>query len=195
MSAQPVEIHTLALDNLRYIRRTIDSAASFTAVPGQGGIWMGVTAVFAAFLAARQPTPEAWLNVWIAEAALAIAIGGSAAWWKARRANTGTLTAPARKFVLALLPSVFAGTLLTALLIRANMIDHVPAVWLLLYGTAVASGGSFSVRVIPMMGVCFLGFGAVAVFAPVTWGNWLLAAAFGGVQIVFGAIIARRFGG
>jgi hypothetical protein len=191
MSAQPVEIHTLALDNLRYIRRTIESAGSFTAVPGQGGIWMGATAIIAAFVAAQQKTPEAWLNVWIAEAILALTIGSLAAWLKARR----TLSAPARKFVLALLPSVFAATLLTVLLARNNLTQHLPAVWLLLYGTAVVSGGAFSVRVIPMMGMCFLGIGSLAVFAPVTWGNWLMAAAFGGVQVVFGAIVARRFGG
>jgi hypothetical protein len=191
MSAQPVEIHALALDNLRYIRRTIESAGSFTAVPGQGGIWMGATAIIAAFAAAQQKTPEEWLNVWIAEAILALSIGSIAAWLKARR----TLSAPARKFVLALLPSVFAATLLTFLLARNNLTQHLPAVWLLLYGTAVVSGGAFSVRVIPMMGMCFLGIGSLAVFAPVTWGNWLMAAAFGGVQVVFGAIVARRFGG
>jgi hypothetical protein len=195
MSAQPVEIHALALDNLRYIRRTIESAGSFTAVPGQGGMWMGATAIVAAFLAAQQPTPEAWLSVWIGEAILALTIGSVAAWLKARRTGTGTLSAPARKFVLALLPSVFAATLLTALLARQNLTQHLPAVWLLLYGTAVLSGGSVSVRVIPMMGLCFLGFGALAVFAPVAWDNWLMAAAFGGVQVVFGAIVARRFGG
>jgi hypothetical protein len=195
MSAQPVEIHALALDNLRYIRRTIEGAGSFTAVPGQGGMWMGATAIIAAFAASQQPTPDAWLTVWIGEAILALAIGASAAWWKARRTSSGTLSAPARKFVLALLPSVFAATFLTALLIRANLTERLPAVWLLLYGTAVVSGGSFSVRVIPIMGMCFLGFGALAVFAPITWGNWLLAAAFGGVQILFGGIIARKFGG
>jgi hypothetical protein len=191
MSAQPVEIHALALDNLRYIRRTIEGAGSFTAVPGEGGIWMGATAIIAAFVAAQQRTPEAWLNVWIAEAILALTIGSIAAWLKARR----TLSASARKFVLALLPSGFAATLLTVLLARNNLTQHLPAVWLLLYGTAIVSGGSFSVRVIPLMGMCFLGLGSLAVFAPVAWGNWLMAVAFGGVQVVFGAIVARRFGG
>lgn len=191
MSAQPVEIHALALDNLRYIRRTIEGAGSFTAVSGAGGIWMGATAIIAAFVAAQQRTPEAWLNVWIAEAILALTIGSIAAWLKARR----TLSASARKFVLALLPSVFAATLLTVLLARNNLTQHLPAVWLLLYGTAVVSGGSVSVRVIPLMGMCFLGIGSLAVFAPVAWGNWLMAVAFGGVQVVFGAIVARRFGG
>jgi hypothetical protein len=191
MSAQPVEIHALALDNLRYIRRTIEGAGSFTAVSGEGGIWMGATAIIAAFVASQQRTPEAWLNVWIAEAILALTIGSIAAWLKARR----TLSASARKFVLALLPSVFAATLLTVLLARNNLTQHLPAVWLLLYGTAVVSGGSVSVRVIPLMGMCFLGIGSLAVFAPVAWGNWLMALAFGGVQVVFGAIVARRFGG
>lgn len=191
MSAKPVEIQTQALDNLRYIRRTIERSGSFTAVPGYGGVCMGTTALVAAYFAAQRATSQGWLTVWIGAALLALIIGTNAAWWKARRTSFGA----ARKFVVALLPAVFAGALLTALLVRANLTQHLPAVWLLLYGTAVVSGGAFSVRIVPVMGLCFLGMGAFAVFAPVDWGNTLLAIAFGGVQIVFGAIIARYYGG
>jgi hypothetical protein len=45
------------------------------------------------------------------------------------------------------------------------------------------------------MGVCFLVLGSVTAFVPASWGNWMLAAGFGGLQIVFGAVIARKFGG
>jgi hypothetical protein len=189
---EPVEIHAQALDNLSYIRRTMESAREFTAVPGIGGVCMGVTAIAASVLASIQTRPETWLAVWLFEAFVALVIGVTSARLKA---GDGALSGPGRKFILALIPAVFAGALLTLVFVRAGLFDEIPALWLLLYGTAVVSGGTFSVRVIPIMGICFLALGMVAVFTPSAWGNWMLAAGFGGVQILFGVIIARRFGG
>jgi len=186
------------LDHLHFIRRTMENAVAFTAVPGWGGIAMGVSAIFAAWLASAQPDTGGWLAVWIAEAALALAIGVVAAYRKAARMTTPDAPAfahPARKFVLALLPSVLVGALLTGVLVRAGMYRDVPAAWLLIYGMGVLAGGVFSVRVVPLMGLCFLALGTGAVFAPSAWGDVLLALGFGLVQIGFGAVIARRFGG
>jgi hypothetical protein len=193
---EPVGIQALALDNLRYIRKTMEDAGSFTAVPGKGGIGMGLTGMAASIVAYLQTSPEAWLATWLAAALVALVIGVMAACRKAGSQGGATLlTGPGRKFVLALMPAIFAGAVLTLLFVRHGLFSEIPALWLLLYGTAVVSGGSFSVRVIPIMGICFLILGMVAGFAPPSWGNWMLAAGFGGVQILFGAIIARRFGG
>jgi hypothetical protein len=189
---EPVRIEHQALDNLRYIRQTMESAGSFTAVPGKGGIAMGVVALVASALAALQTRPENWLSVWLSAAAIALIVGVSAARFKA---GPEALSGPARKFVLALLPACFAGAILTLLFARHGLFAEVPALWLLLYGAAVISGGTFSVRVIPVMGICFLALGTAAVFTPPSWGNWMLAAGFGALQIIFGAVIARRFGG
>lgn len=192
---EPAGMHAQAIDNLRYIRRTMECAAAFTAVPGKGGVLMGVTALAAAVLASRQRDAVNWLAVWVVEAVLAITIGFVSARMKLRKAETPTIGRPALKFTLALLPSILVGALLTLIFVRNGLPAELPGIWLLVYGTGVLSGGAFSVRVVPVMGLSFLVLGTAAVMAPAAWGNWFLAAGFGAAHIVFGSVIARRYGG
>jgi hypothetical protein len=191
----PVAIDAHAADNLRYIRETMERAGSFTAVPGWGGVAIGFTAVAAAWLATRQGTPQGWLAVWLSEAVLAIAIASGTIARKARQAKMPLLSGPARKFALGFAPPLLVGALLTAVLFRAGPAPVLPGMWLLLYGTAVVTGGTYSVRVVPVMGLCFIVLGAAALFSPAGWGNAYMAAGFGGLQIVFGVVIARKYGG
>lgn len=191
----PIPIDARAADHLRYIRETMESAAEFTAVPGWGGVAMGATALAAAFLAARQPSPRAWLAVWLAEVFVAVAIAAPAAATKARRANSSLFRGPGRKFVLSFAPPIIVGGLLTLAIFQLGAFAALPGVWLLLYGTAIVTGGAFSVRTVPIMGLCLMAFGAAALFAPAVWGNLFMAAGFGLVQIIFGFWIALRYGG
>jgi hypothetical protein len=192
---EPIPIDVRAADHLRYIRETMESAAEFTAVPGWGGVTMGMTALAAAFLAARQATPRAWIAIWLFEAFVAVAIAAPAAATKARRANSSLFTGPGRKFVLSFAPPIVVGGLLTLALYQLGAVSALPGLWLLLYGTAVVTGGAFSVRAVPIMGLCLMALGTAALFAPAAWGNMLMAAGFGLVQIGFGLWIALRYGG
>lgn len=190
----PVQIDVHAMDNLRYIRRAMERAGSFTAVPGVGGAVMGATALAAAWVAGRRPDAGWLLAVWLVEACLALAIGIAGAALKSRRANMPLLCGPGRKFVAGFAPPMLAGALLTAVLFRAGLPVYLPGMWLLLYGAGVLSGGAASVRVVPLMGACFMVAGAVALAAPVS-GPALLAAGFGGLHVVFGIVIAVKYGG
>jgi len=191
----PIPIDARAADHLRYIRETMERAGEFTAVPGWGGVAMGATALAAAFLASRQSSPRAWLAVWLAEVFVAVAIAAPAAATKARRANSSLFSGPGRKFALSFAPPIIVGGLLTLAFFQAGAIAFLPGVWLLLYGTAIVTGGAFSVRVVPVMGLCLMALGAGALFAPAVWGNLFMAVGFGLVHIAFGVWIALRYGG
>ena len=192
---EPIPIDTRAADHLRYIRETMESAAEFTAVPGWGGVGMGVTALAAAIIASRQTNPRIWLAIWLVEAFVAVAIAAPTAATKAHRANSALFSGPGRKFVLSFAPPIVVGGLLTFALYHAGILGALPGVWLLLYGTAIVTGGAFSVRVVPVMGLCLMLLGTAALFAPANWGDAFMAAGFGIVQIGFGWWIARHYGG
>ena len=192
---QPPALHERAMDNLRYIRETMERATAFTGISGWGEVAIGVTALIAAVLAANQTTFKAWLAVWIAEGLISLLIAGWSMDRKARAASMPLVSGPGRKAVFSLSPPIIAGGLLTLVLVRAGLTNLIPGMWLLLYGTGVITGGMFSVPVVPVMGSCFMLLGAIALFAPAALANWFMAAGFGGLHLIFGVIIARKHGG
>jgi len=191
---EPVNLQSQAADNLRFIRQAMESSGSFTSVPGWGGIFMGLSALAAA-AAAEWLAPDSWLKIWVGVAMLAFAIGGGAMARKARAQGVRLSRGVGRRFLLSLTPPLAAAALLTVALTRAGLAELVPATWLLLYGAGVITGGAFSVRLVPMMGACFMVLGVGALLAPESWSNPILAAGFGGCHLLFGGIIARRYGG
>lgn len=196
--SEPAPIHEHALSNLRYIRETMERAGSFTSIPGWGGFAVGLTAVGAAVIAQRfiaANDVESWLTTWLVEAVLAALIAAVTMWRKGRGAELPFTSKAARRFFVSYFAPIVSGALLTLVLARADVMGALPAVWLLLYGASFVSSGAFSIRVVPVMGVCFMLLGIVACFVPLSAGNVLLGAGFGGLHIVFGFIIARSYGG
>src|SRR5947208_2624711 len=143
--ASPHPLRDQALDNLRFIRQTMERAGSFTAVPGWGQVAVGVTALAAAFFASRHQTSELWLVIWLGVAIVALAIGGATMVRKAYAVSDPILSGPGRRFGLSFLPPMLVGGLLTVVLYRAALWSALPGTWLLLYGTGFVTGGAFSV--------------------------------------------------
>jgi hypothetical protein len=200
-------LHDRALQDLSFIRRTMEGASSFTDVPGWGLVAIGVTALGAAALANSQPSAGRWFAVWMAEAVAATLLGGGMMWRKMRKRvrveGSPVLSVPARKFLFGFWPAILAGAVLTFALIDLRDMWQVgskapralPGLWLLLYGVGVVTAGAFSVRAVPLMGTAFMGLGTVALLVPGVSGDVSLGLGFGVLQIAFGIWIARRHGG
>jgi hypothetical protein len=191
------------MDNLAFIRETMTRSSAFTSVPGWGLVFMGLIALAGSIVATLPET--AWITTWMAVAGAGFTIGTITMFLKAKRNKESLWMGPGRRFALSLAPPIAAGALLTLVLTEMGMWNLLPLVWLLLYGVGCVTGGAFSVRVVPLMGLCFMllaggltflaDFGAFYLAGPMTACDVALAAGFGGLHIVFGVIIALRYGG
>ena len=189
----PTSLPDRAIENLRYIRDTMDRAAAFTAVSGWGHVAAGVTALGAAAYGASR-SGGAWLAVWLVEAAIGLALTTGFSLRKARRAGVAVTRGAGRKFMLGFAPPALAAIALTPALMAAGAEAALAGTWLLLYGAATTTAGAFSVRAVPVMGVALMIVGACALALP-EWRDAWLAIGFGALHVVFGAVIARRHGG
>ena len=212
-SAPPVAPDQAAQAHLRFIREAMQRTTTFTAVPGWGGVAMGVTAIIAALVAYQQDTVVDWMRVWAAEALIGFALGVFFTAQKARKHGVPLLSGQGRKFLLGMLPAVLAGFALTLAVYNYDVVPTdeyfvrqgvlnakasirlLPGLWLLLYGAGVIAAGMFSIRLIPLMGSLFILLGMLALVAPAVWGLLFMALGFGGLHIGFGLYIARRYGG
>jgi uncharacterized membrane protein YjfL (UPF0719 family) len=190
----PTPIDRRAADNLRFIRDTMERAGSFTAVPGWGGVVIGCTALLAGAIAAPVSQRRAFF-VWLVESGVALILAFVAVNLKSKRLALSLKSKAARRALLSFVPPLIAGAVLTAVLFRSGDLGVLPGLWLLLYGAAVVTGGAFSVRIVPVMGLCFMLTGAVSLVSPTAYGNLFLVLGFGILHIAFGAAIARRHGG
>lgn len=184
-----------AAAQLAYIRGVMERTHAFTAVPGWGIVAVGLTACAAAWLAAATDGLGAWLAVWLGEASVALAVGGTALVRKARDERVPLGSGVGRKHVLGLLPPFAAAAVLTVVLAHRGSVDLLPGLWMLLYGTGLMTGGAYSVQPVPLMGAAFMAVGTAALVAPPAWGDALLAVGFGGLHVFFGLLIARSYGG
>lgn len=192
---EPRSVSSQAADNLLFIRSAMERSATFTSIPGAGGVGMGVIALAASALGAVQPDGDRWLLVWLGAAALAAIVGLITMARKAAAAGGSLTGANARRFALGLAAPLVAGAAITYELWAVGTFSVMAPAWLLLYGAGVVTGGIFSVPIVRAIGACFMAIGIAAIVTPPEWGNVWLAVGFGGLHVGFGAYIARNYGG
>lgn len=195
LSSSPPRLDDRARDNLLFIRQTMEAAAADTVVSGWGMVSVGAVATLVAPLAHALQSRTAWVMAWLGTACVAMLILVGASFRKASRTDRSAIGGAGRKFVLAVLPAMVVGLAMSGALLWRGGIDLLPGIWLCMYGVAVMAGGAFSVRAVPVMGAAFLLLGGIALVAPVSVGDWLMMAGFGGLHLVFGTWVAVRHGG
>jgi hypothetical protein len=189
-SAKTVNLDAHAAATLRYIRASMEAAAG-VAIPGSAGIVMGIVGLAAATICLLPALREHWHFVWLSAAPVAASAGTMLL---ARPASLLSFTArgtAGRKLALCLLPSLFAGAAMTAVLWSGDRMDAVPGTWLLLYGCALISASVPTTTLVAWMGLSFVGLGIAALFAPFVLQMILLGLGFGGLHILFGILMSR----
>jgi hypothetical protein len=186
-----VTLESHAAATLRHIRASMDAAGTIP-VPGSAGIAMGIIGLIAAGLAATESLHPYRLFVWLCAAAIASGAAGILLARQASLQGSTLLGAPARKFLLCLLPGLFAGAVMTAVLWSAGNLQTIPGTWLLSYGCALVSTSALTGRMIGVLGGLFVALGLLAFWLPDALQNVALGAGFGELHVVFGILIGRQ---
>jgi hypothetical protein len=184
----PLDSHALA--TLRYIRATINTAGSVP-VPGSAGVATGMAGLLAAILASGPLMHAYWLPVWIGAGLIAAPAGGALVARQSARSGFTLLGTPVRKVLLCLLPSLFAGGVLTVVYLQLGSRHAIAGTWLLLYGCGLISLSAVTCRTIGYLGGCFALLGCIAFLVPAEYHTALLGAGFGGLHMLYG-LLARR---
>lgn len=189
-SANAVRIDSQAVATLRYIRASMDAAAS-VAVPGSAGIAMGSIGLLAMVISSTSGMREYWLVTWLISAALGGGVGFALMTRPASLRGLLLYGTPLRKFAMCLLPALFGGAVMTGLHWSSGNLHAIPGTWLLLYGCALISASVAATRTIAVMGGAFVAFGLLALLLPDRAQIPMLGAGFGGLHFLFGILIGR----
>jgi hypothetical protein len=187
------QAHQQAKETLDYIRQTMESASTFTAVSGWGLVGVGALGLIASWVTWAAKA-SALLEVWVPTALVALAVSGTGNAIKARRLNVPLWSGSFRKMAWGLVPALTAGAFLTLALTKQGATHLLPGAWLAVYGAGVTASGTFSVRSVRWMGLAMLTLGGSALLWP-QLGLGLLALGFGGFHTAFGLYIVIRHGG
>ena len=190
----PIPIESRAIGTLDFIRASIEASTSM-AVPGMAGILMGIIGLLATVVTSIPQAAAYWLQIWLAAAATAFALGGALMAREAALSGHARYLGPVRKFLLCLCPALLAGAVLTFVLWRSSAQALIPGMWLLLYGCAVLSASTVTIartmRLICIMGSLFVVLGLLAFASRPSLHMLILGMGFGALHTIFGILIGQ----
>lgn len=179
-SANTVQLDSHAAASLSYIRASMESAASL-AVPGSTGIAAGIVGLVATIVSSVPALQPYWLIVWSFAAVVAAGVGGALLFRQT----------PVRRFAIGLLPSLFAGAVMTAVLWSSGNLHAIPGTWLLLYGCGLIAASTATACTIGILGGAFVALGSLALVLPDSLQIPMLGAGFGVLHILYGYLTRR----
>jgi hypothetical protein len=189
-ASNTVHIDSHAAATLRYIRASMEAAAS-VAVPGSAAIAAGIVGVLAALVSSISGLREYWLIIWLIAAFIAAGLGSVLL---LRQSPLDALTiagSPVRKFALCLLPSLFAGAVMTGVLWSHGTVQAIPGTWLILYGCALIAASAVAAQIMGLVGGLFVVAGLLALLIPRELQTFVLGLGFGGLHLLLGFMIGR----
>jgi len=173
-----------AKTRMQEIQRIMERATLFTLLPGVsaiiGGVlvWAGCAVSYAMFrsldfadiLHLSLGSQAAFCVMWFLVGVVAVLLEVIFTARAARRQQLVPADRPMRVAAFSLTPSVVVAMVLTFKFLiplepRAEEIQYIVPVWMMLYGTGVYTAGLFSIRPPRILGLTFLGMGVVALLA------------------------------
>ena len=116
---------------------------------------------------------------------------------QAKRQDITPTGRSAKLAFFSLTPSIVVAMILTVkflspAMLRAQEIQYIAPVWMMLYGTGVYTAGLFSIRAPRMLGMVFIAAGVFSISFLQQYGVITAALSFGLLHIVFGLYVIRK---
>jgi membrane-associated HD superfamily phosphohydrolase len=196
---------------MQEIQRIMERATLFTLLPGMAAVIGGVLVLagcavsyamfrsldFAGILHLSFASQAAFCAMWFVIGVIGVLLEVILTTRAAARQQLVPANRPMRVAAFSLTPSVVVAMVLTFKFLirvepRAEEIQYIVPVWMMLYGTGVYTAGLFSIRPPRILGLAFLASGIVALLCFPGYGVVSAALSFGLLHVVFGLYILQK---
>jgi hypothetical protein len=196
---------------MQEIQRIMERATLWTLLPGTAAVLGGVLVLigcavsygmfrsldFADIIGMSLSGQIAFCVMWFAIGVLGVVLEVAFTARSAKRQGISPPIRSARVAAFSLTPCVVVAMVLTVKFLipvqpRAEEIQYIVPVWMMLYGTGVYTAGLFSIRPPRVLGIVFIAMGIVALLWFQDFGVVSAAISFGLLHIVFGLYILRK---